>query len=167
MNAPVLVLNANYEPINVCATRRAVVLVIVGKAEIVENGRGYVQTLSQLIVRPSVIRLHYMIRRPRPRVRLSKREVFRRDGYTCQYCGVQTADLTIDHVVPRHLGGRHRWDNLVSACPDCNRLKGGRSLHETNMHLLRSAREPEANADYFFSRYLDSHENWGRFISGW
>jgi 5-methylcytosine-specific restriction endonuclease McrA len=138
-----------------------------GKAEVLENGRGYVQTQSQVLLRPSVIRLHYMIRRPRPRVRLTKREIFRRDSYTCQYCGLQTPELTIDHVVPRHLGGRHRWDNLVSACPTCNRAKGARPLSETSMHLLRPAQEPEANADYFFSRYLDANGNWERFIAGW
>lgn len=167
MNAPVLVLNANYEPINVCATRRAVVLVIVGKAEVVQNGRGYVQTPSHRVLRPSIIRLNYSIKRPRPRVRLSKRELFRRDNYTCQYCGKHTADLTVDHVMPRHLGGPHRWDNLVSACPTCNRTKGGHALRDTNMKLMRPPREPEASADYFFSRYLGIHEEWERFVSGW
>jgi 5-methylcytosine-specific restriction endonuclease McrA len=167
MNLPVLVLNANYEPINVCATRRAVVLVIVGKAEVVENGRGYVRTPTHTVLRPSVIRLNYVIKRPRPRVRLSKKEVFRRDGYICQYCGKHTTDLTVDHVIPRHLGGQHRWDNLVSACPACNRQKGGRPLRETNMKLLREAREPEASKEYFFSRYLESQEGWQRFVSGW
>lgn len=167
MNLPVLVLNANYEPINVCATRRAVVLVIVGKAEVVENGRGYVRTPTHTVLRPSVIRLNYVIKRPRPRVRLSKKEVFRRDGYVCQYCGKHTTDLTVDHVIPRHLGGQHRWDNLVSACPACNRHKGGRPLRETNMKLSHEPREPEASKEYFFSRYLDSQEGWQRFVSGW
>jgi 5-methylcytosine-specific restriction endonuclease McrA len=150
MNTPVLVLNANYEPINVCRTRRAVILVIVGKAEVVENGRGYVRTPTQFVLRPSVIRLQYMINRPRPHVRLSKQEIFRRDNYTCQYCGKQVKDLTIDHVIPRHLGGQHRWDNLVSACPTCNRRKGGRPLRETDMHLLHTPKEPEAGTNYFF-----------------
>jgi 5-methylcytosine-specific restriction endonuclease McrA len=167
MNEPVLVLNANYEPINVCRTRRAVVLVIVGKAEVIENGRGYVRTPTQFVLRPSVIRLNYMIKRPRPRVRLSKQEVFRRDNYTCQYCGKQCRDLTLDHVKPRRLGGQHRWDNLVSACPACNRLKGGRPLAETNMCLPRRPDEPEANVEYFFSHYLKVNQTWERFISGW
>jgi len=167
MNMPVLVLNANYEPINVCCIRRALVLVIVGKAEILENGRGYVRTPNAQIQRPSVIRLNYMIRRPRPRVRLTKQEVFRRDNYTCQYCGKKSRDLTIDHVKPRRLGGEHRWDNLVSACPACNRRKGGRPLHETDMQLLRPPAEPEATADYFFSNYLAANQNWEQFLVGW
>ncbi len=167
MNMPVLVLNANYEPINVCCIRRALVLIIVGKAETLENGRGYVRTPNALILRPSVIRLNYMIKRPRPRVRLTKQEIFRRDNYTCQYCGQRARDLTIDHVKPRRLGGEHRWDNLVSACPACNRRKGGRPLHETDMQLLRPPAEPEATADYFFSNYLTTNESWERFLSGW
>ncbi|NIV31113.1 MAG: HNH endonuclease, partial [Anaerolineae bacterium] len=70
--------------------------------------------------RPSVIRIGYMVKRPRPRVRLTKREVFRRDDYTCQYCGSRARTLTLDHIVPRHRGGRHRWENLVAACASCN-----------------------------------------------
>lgn len=167
MNMPVLVLNANFEPINVCCTRRALVLVIVGKAEILENGRGYVRTPTAQILRPSVIRLNYMIRRPRPRVRLTKQEIFRRDNYTCQYCGKKSRDLTIDHVKPRRLGGQHRWDNLVSACPACNRRKGGRPLEETDMQLLRPPAEPQATADYFFSHYLATNQNWTQFLVGW
>jgi len=167
MNTPVLVLNANYEPINICRTRRAIVLVIVGKAEILENGRGYVNTPFHRVLRPSVIRLNYVIRRPRPRVRLTKHEIFRRDNYTCQYCGSRCKDMTIDHVTPRHLGGLYRWDNLVSACPACNRRKGGRPLAETDMALLKPPREPEPSTDYFFSHYLEANQSWERFIAGW
>src|SRR4030065_1354506 len=101
MNAPVLVLNANFEPLNVCSTRRALALLLAGKAEILLNGRGYVRTVRLTVPRPSVIRLGYMIRRPRPRVRLTKREVFRRDNHACQYCGRKGARPTIHHVVPR------------------------------------------------------------------
>ncbi len=84
MQEPVLVLNANFEPINVCTTRRAVVLILGGKAAMVANGRGYIHTVRELIPRPSVIRLELQVRRPRPRVKLTRREVFRRDNYTCQ-----------------------------------------------------------------------------------
>jgi 5-methylcytosine-specific restriction endonuclease McrA len=87
MNEPVLVLNANFEPIHVCSTRRAVTLILAGKAGMIANGRGHIRTISQLIPRPSVIRLETQIHRPRPRVKLTRRELFRRDNYTCQYCG--------------------------------------------------------------------------------
>jgi 5-methylcytosine-specific restriction endonuclease McrA len=121
----VLVLNQNYERLNVCNARRALVLVDGGKAEVLEHAFGDLRTPSRIIPRPSVIRLVYMIKRPRPRVRLTRREVFMRDQYTCQYCGLKTRDLTLDHVIPRHRGGAHTWENLVSACRSCNHRNGG------------------------------------------
>lgn len=167
LNRPVLVLNANYEPLNVCDTRRAVGLLVTGKAELVLNGRGYIRTTRLSYPAPSVIRLGQMIKRPRPRVKLSKREIFRRDNYTCQYCGRQTSHLTIDHVIPRHRGGGHHWDNLVTACPQCNRRKGGRSAAEVQMSLRRRPAEPMATADYLFGRHLKENVEWGQFIAGW
>jgi 5-methylcytosine-specific restriction endonuclease McrA len=114
MNEPVLLLNANYAPLNVCTTRRALGMLMAGKAEMLLNGRGFIRTVRQKIPRPSVIRLDYMVKRPRPRVRLTKREVFRRDDYRCQYCGMRSHRLTLDHVVPRHQGGEYSWNNLVT-----------------------------------------------------
>jgi 5-methylcytosine-specific restriction endonuclease McrA len=167
MNLIVLVLNANYEPLNVCDTRRAVGLLTTGKATMVANGRGYIHTARTTYPRPSVIRLANMVHRPRPRVKLTKREVFRRDNYTCQYCGRQTSHLTIDHVIPRHRGGTHRWDNLVAACPQCNRHKGGRNVAEAHMALRRRPTEPFPTASYLFSRHLQENEDWRQFIEGW
>ncbi|MCC7359347.1 MAG: HNH endonuclease [Anaerolineales bacterium] len=167
MNEPVLVLNANFEPLNVCDTRRALGLIITGKAEMVANGRGYVHTARQNYPCPSVIRLESMVRRPRPRVKLTKREIFRRDNYTCQYCGRQVTHLTIDHVEPRHRGGGHSWNNLVAACQQCNRHKGGRSAIEANMHLRRNPAEPAATAAYLFGRHLSDNADWAKYIDGW
>ncbi len=167
MEAPVLVLNANFEPINVCNTRRAIGLILTGKADMVMNGRGYIHTITLAIPRPSVIRLDQMIRRPRLRVKLTRREVFRRDNYTCQYCGRHSSDLTVDHVLPKHLGGEHTWNNVVAACPACNHHKGGRKLEEAHMALLHLPKEPPANATYLFGRHLDGNQEWQQFISGW
>jgi 5-methylcytosine-specific restriction endonuclease McrA len=167
MNEPVLVLNRNFEPLNVCNTRRAVGLLTVGKAEIVENGRGYIHTVSALYPRPSVIRLVYMIRRPRARVKLTKREIFRRDDFRCQYCGQESSHLTVDHVVPRRLGGRYSWENLVTACPACNRRKGSRTLADSRMHLLRPPFEPTASAYYLFGRHIQHYHEWSRYLEGW
>ena len=167
MNSSVLVLNANYEPLNVCDTRRAVGLLVTGKAMMVANGRGYIYTSRTRFPKPSVIRLASMVHRPRPRVKLTKREVFRRDNFTCQYCGRQTSHLTIDHVIPRHRGGGHRWDNLVAACPQCNRQKGGRSSAEAHMPLRRRPAEPSPTAYYLFGRHLQDNEDWREFIEGW
>src|SRR5689334_20867491 len=116
MNTPVLVLNYNYEPLNICNARRALVLVLCGKAEVLEYKEEHFHSSRATLPCPSVIRLHYLIRRPRTSVKLSRREIFRRDNYICQYCGIQTHDLTIDHIIPRHRGGQHTWENLVSAC---------------------------------------------------
>lgn len=167
MHEPVLVLNRNFEPLNVCDTRRAVGLLLLGKAEIIENGRGEIRTTRLAFPRPSVIRLAHFIHRPRPRVKLTKREIFRRDDYRCQYCGTSTSRLTIDHVVPRHRGGTHRWDNLVTACPTCNRRKGGRLAHEAHMALLKPPAEPHPTADYLFGRYAREYLDWSKYLSGW
>jgi 5-methylcytosine-specific restriction endonuclease McrA len=167
MNAPVLVLNANYEPINVCNTRRAISLILAGKADMVMNGRGWIQTVSQRFPRPSIIRLGYMVHRPRPRVKFSRREVFRRDNYTCQYCGRRFTNLTIDHVIPKRLGGEHTWTNVVAACAACNHRKGGRTLQEAHMKLLRPPTEPPANAMYVFGRHLEENKEWEEYIRGW
>ncbi len=167
MNEPVLVLNANYEPLNICTTRRAVGLMMTGKAELLLNGRGMIKTASTSFPRPSIVRLAHMVQRPHPRVKLTKREVFRRDRYTCQYCGQRPAVLTIDHVVPRHRGGRHSWTNLVTACPTCNRRKGGRTPVEAGMTLRNQPQEPRASAEYLFGRLVQNHDEWAEFLHGW
>ncbi|HEX9013193.1 MAG TPA: HNH endonuclease, partial [Anaerolineaceae bacterium] len=120
MTMPVLVLNANFEPIHVCDVRRAIGLMITDKASLVLNGRGEIKTVSRSYPLPSVIRLEKMVIRPRVRIKLTRREVFRRDNFTCQYCGRRVNDLTIDHVIPRHMGGKHTWTNVVTACAQCN-----------------------------------------------
>lgn len=167
MDLPVLVLNANFEPIHVCNLRRAIGLLISGKADMVMNGRGYIHTVSQSIPCPSIIRLETMVHRPRPRVKLTRREIFRRDNYTCQYCGRTGTNLTVDHVIPRHLGGQHVWTNVVAACSPCNHQKGGRSLEEAHMRLPQPPREPSASAQYIFGRHLGEYQEWGPYIEGW
>ncbi len=167
MNEPVLVLNRNYEPLNVCSTRRALGLLMVGKAEIVANGRGYVHTVHETFPRPSVIRLDHMVHRPRLHVRLCKREILRRDDFTCQYCGQTSSHLTIDHVIPRHRGGDFTWENLVTACPLCNRRKGGRTLQEARMTLRRPPFEPRPSARYLFGRHARQYAEWEQYLAGW
>ncbi len=163
----VLVLNANFEPINVCNIRRALGLILSDKAALILNGRGTIQTVNQAYPIPSIIRLQIMIHRPRPRVKLNRREIFRRDNFTCQYCGKRTLDLTIDHVIPRHLGGMHTWDNVVAACSTCNHRKGGRSLTESGMQLLHRPSTPPASAMYIFGRHLHENAEWEPYLHGW
>lgn len=167
MDRPVLVLNANFEPLNVCACERAIGLMVSGKAYLIQDGRGTIRTPSTSYPIPSVIRLDHMVIRPRPRVALSRLEIFRRDNWKCQYCGNTHQSLTIDHVLPKHLGGQHTWSNLVTACPACNHRKGGRTLKETGMTLQQIPREPPCSANYLFSRYLSQNHEWESYLEGW
>ena len=131
------------------------------------NGRGLIRSVSHTYQRPSIIRLTKMVRRPRPNVKLTKREILRRDDFTCQYCGQHNAVLTIDHVMPRHMGGEHTWENLVTACPSCNHHKGGRTIEQTHMRLLRRPAAPPSTARYIFARHLKENTEWLPFIDGW
>ena len=168
MSGNVLVLNQNYEPLNICNLRRAVVLVVDGKAEVLDAYATFFSSPSRSFPCPSVIRLVHPIRRPRPRVKLTRREVFIRDNFTCQYCGRRDGDLTIDHVVPRSRGGGHSWDNLVSACKMCNHRKGGKSPAEARMNLKRLPVEPSPGAYYAIERSLvaELQEGWKPFLPG-
>ncbi|MBM3942347.1 MAG: HNH endonuclease [SAR202 cluster bacterium] len=145
LNSPVLVLNLNYVPINVCSVRRAIILLDKGKAELLENHRGQVRTVSRLIDAPSIIRLVYLVKKPLAPRKLSKKEIFLRDQFTCQYCGKRTQNLTLDHVVPRRQRGSHTWENVVAACPRCNLHKAGRTPDEANMRLMRQPKAPQPN----------------------
>jgi 5-methylcytosine-specific restriction endonuclease McrA len=167
LNEPVLILNVNFEPLHVCNTKRALALVFSGKAETIINGRGVIRSCTAEFEIPSVIKLSQMIKRPRPRISLSKREILRRDEFTCQYCGRKMRHLTLDHVIPRHRGGRHTWQNLVAACMPCNRRKGGKNPREADMALRRQPFEPKATASYRFGSYVQQNEEWAQFIEGW
>src|SRR6266567_3574005 len=137
----VLVLNATYEPINVCTVRRAVVLLLKAKAEVIEHGEWQLHSATTTIARPVVIRLVSYVRIPRDTHgrRITRRAVFARDDWTCQYCGSRS-NLTVDHVVPRSKGGASSWDNIVASCAPCNRRKGDRMPRQANMHPRRAPR---------------------------
>ena len=162
-----LVLNQNYEPLNVCSVRRAVVLVFGGKAEVLETGDEPLRGVGDArFETPSVIRLQHFVRRPLPQPRLTRREIFARDGNRCQYCG-RHADLTLDHVMPRHRGGPHTWENLVAACRSCNHRKGGRTPDEASMTLATRPRRPSSHPAELFAIHLRRYREWTPFITGW
>ncbi|HSR32706.1 MAG TPA: HNH endonuclease [Anaerolineae bacterium] len=162
----VLVLNATYEPLNVVPLRRAVVLLLKEKAEIVEAAEAWLRSEQLALPMPLVIRLVYYVRIPRHfTLPLSRRTVLARDHYTCQYCGTEPgkAHLTIDHVLPRSRGGETRWENIVCACSACNRHKGNRTPEEAKMPLVRQPRRPrylaltlleEARAPTAWDKYM-------------
>lgn len=163
-----LVLNQNYEPLNVCSVRRAFVLVYRGKAEILENGGDPIPGAeARHYLTPSVIRLRSYVRRPHPRPRLTRREVFARDGERCQYCGQRGGNLTLDHVIPKHRGGGHDWLNLVTACRDCNHRKGGRTPQEARMPLLHAPFQPSAHPAVVYAPYVERYREWAAYLRGW
>jgi 5-methylcytosine-specific restriction endonuclease McrA len=139
----VLVLNSSYEPLNVCTVKRAVVLVLKEKAEMLETGSRQLRSESVTLPHPLVIRLVTYVRVPRDtgRRRITRRAVFARDSWTCQYCG-RTSHLTVDHVVPRSRGGTSAWENIVTSCAPCNRRKGDRTPVEVQMHPRRKPKPP-------------------------
>ena len=138
-----LVLNATFEPINVCTVRRATVLLLKRKAEMLEQGNHDLHWARGSLPRPMVIRLTTYVRVPRDshKRKITRRAVFARDGWECQYCGARTS-LTVDHVIPRSKGGHSSWDNIVASCAPCNRRKGDRLPHQINMHPRRVPRMP-------------------------
>ena len=142
LNRSVLVLNQSYEPLHTCSVRRAIVLVFRGRAEIVEELDTRIHTVTDSFPIPSVVRLAVYVRiAPKP-LSLSKRNVLKRDAFQCQYCGTRRGPFTIDHVVPRSLGGRDSWENLVCACHKCNNDKGDRTPTEADLSLMRKPRSP-------------------------
>jgi len=139
----VLVLNQTYEPLHFCNVKRAIIMVLQGKAESVEMSDRVIRSPSRILPLPAVIRLlQYIKRSYRKGLAFSKKNVLKRDNYTCQYCGKIGPDLTIDHILPRSLGGKTSWDNVVVACQECNVRKSNRPLHETDMQLIRKAKAP-------------------------
>jgi len=141
-HVPVLVLNATYEPINVCAARRALVLVLKGVASAEEESRLVFRSPLRSFRVPSVIRLLEYRRIPFQGRALSRKNILMRDRNTCQFCArvLPASELTLDHIVPRARGGESTWDNLVACCHPCNNRKGDRSLEEAGMKLLRRPR---------------------------
>ena len=138
-----LVLNATYEPINVCTVRRAVVLLLKEKAELIERSRRELHSETTTLARPVVIRLITYVSVPRDahRRKITRRAVFARDSWTCQYCGSRS-NLTVDHVIPRSKGGASSWENIVASCAPCNRRKGDHLLRQVGMHLRTQPRTP-------------------------
>ena len=163
LNRSVLVLNQSYEPIQVCTVRRAIVLVFRGRAEVIESHDARVRSISVQFPVPSVVRLALYIRVPPKQLALSKRNVLRRDGHQCQYCGTTRGRMTVDHVTPKTQGGRDSWDNLVCACVRCNNLKGDRSPDQVGLSMLRKPRLP--NNVTFIRRFVGvPDERWRPYL---
>jgi 5-methylcytosine-specific restriction endonuclease McrA len=167
LQRPVLVLNASYEPINICAARRALVLVLKGVASAEEETMIAVHSARAHLRLPSVIRLLEYRRIPRQTRALSRKNILMRDRYTCQYCHrvLPSADLTLDHVVPRSRSGESAWENLVACCHGCNNRKGGRTPEEAGMKLARQPKPFSLHTSRHLMRMLGKGEaQWRKYL---
>ena len=167
MQTPVLVLNASYEPINICAARRAIVLVLKGLAMPEEENANFLHAARLAMRVPSVIRLLEYRRIPHQTRALSRKNILLRDRNTCQYCGVvlSSGDLTLDHVVPRSRGGSSSWENLVACCHSCNRRKGNHLLIETDMRLMKEPRPFTLHTSRHIMRMIGRSDNkWRKYL---
>ena len=167
MHAPVLVLNASYEPINVCAARRAIVLVLKGVAMTEEENGHFLHAARWAIRVPSVIRLLHYRRIPHQSRALSRKNILLRDRNTCQYCGtvLGSSELTLDHVMPRSRGGNSSWENLVTCCHPCNRRKGNQMPQEARMKLMREPRSFNLHTSRHIMRLMGhSDAKWRKYL---
>jgi len=143
LNAKVLLLNQSYEPLTLCTTKKAIILIYLHKAELVsDNPKLSVRTISASFPWPSVIRLKSYIRVPNKNINLTRKNILRRDNHKCVYCGRGDLPFTIDHIIPKSKGGSDSWDNLVTACLTCNNKKGDRTPEEASMQLNVKPHKP-------------------------
>lgn len=141
----VLKLSNGYEPVEIISWQEAIRLIFLEKAEIVKQYDGkFIRTVSKTFSMPSVIKLSVPFARFRKKVKFSRKNVFVRDGHRCQYCGnvYSVSRLTLDHVVPRSLGGLSSWNNLVTCCVECNKKKANKTLEQSGMKLLSTPGAP-------------------------
>lgn len=158
-------LNASYEPLNITSWRRAVVLLIKGKAEQLEHTGSYIYENFPL---PSVIRLRQYIRVPYVEIALTRKNLLHRDSHTCQYCRKGGEDMTLDHVIPRSRGGQDTWENIVVACVRCNVKKGNRTPKEAGMALLKQPSRPHSSLYFEVNKYIKNGTNqeWRKYVIG-
>jgi 5-methylcytosine-specific restriction endonuclease McrA len=167
MQDPVLVLNATFEPINVTAVRRAMVLMIKGVAQAEELHHTEVHSASRSLPVPSVIRLLAYRHIPQQTRALSRKNILLRDRNTCQFCGrtLAASELTLDHVVPRSRGGRSSWENLVACCYQCNNTKGDRTPEEAGFALARRPRPFTLHTSRQLMRLIGhKDEKWRKYL---
>ena len=184
LHQPVLVLNRLWQAVNICSARRALTMLFEGNAQVVHSEDGDFNTfgfhqwadlseaeadtesihgVSLKLRLPRVILLLVYDRVPRKEVKFTRHNIFQRDKNTCQYCGRQSRDLTLDHVMPRVQGGDHSWDNVVAACVPCNHIKAGMTLKQSGMVLMRLPKAPKANPyHHLMNRYLP--DEWSDYI---
>ena len=142
LNKKVLLLNQSYQPLMTLGAKRAIILSFTEKVEVLERYKDEVRSINLSIFLPSVIRLKDYVRFNKKKIPLNRRNILKRDHYICQYCNSKGNFMTIDHIIPKHKGGHHSWENLVAACVPCNTKKGNKLLKNINMLLLKKPKAP-------------------------
>jgi 5-methylcytosine-specific restriction endonuclease McrA len=169
MIRPVLILNADYMPMDVIGWQKAISMWISDKVEIIEEYTDEDITSVKFTMKcPAVVRLvSYVKGFSRRRVRFSRLHLYSRDRFTCQYCNIQPGlkSLTLDHIVPRSEGGKTCWENIVAACKPCNYKKANMSLHKSGMVLYTKPREPTVS-EYLTYKFLvpKTPEAWRNYL---
>lgn len=189
LDSSVLVLNRLWQAVNICTVKRGLSLLYQGHAQVVlKEGEAFhtfgfedwkdlsmemtteedevVRTVSFKLKIPRVILLCFYDRLSMNKVRFTRRNIFERDGNRCQFCGKRfdTKELSLDHVLPKSRGGLTTWDNIVCSCSSCNARKGGRTLREANMRLVRKPRKPRWHPFIMVSFRKVRHESWNHFL---
>lgn len=157
----VLLLNMSYEPLNLCSWKRAMVLLMKGKAEQLEHN---CKLINNKIESPTVIRLLYYVVVPYKAIPLTRKNIIHRDNYVCQYCGKRNQNLTIDHIIPRSRGGKNQWDNVVTACIKCNNLKGNKTPQEAGMNLQQKTLAPSNKLRFEITKYNEMKQAWSKYL---
>ncbi|MFP4465431.1 MAG: HNH endonuclease [Candidatus Goldiibacteriota bacterium] len=139
----VLLLNSTFEPLTVLRGRRALKLIFERKAHVIEDSGVFLHTVKHKLKLPSVVQLMYYVKKPYKKPKFSKKAIFIRDNFRCQYCRTYTSKPTIDHIVPKSKNGPSVWTNVVTACHKCNNKKSDRTLKEAGMTLLKKPRTPK------------------------
>ncbi|NIR51324.1 HNH endonuclease [candidate division KSB1 bacterium] len=167
VNSQVLVLNASFEPIHICGVKRAIILIVKGMARSEQDTPNFLRSPSTVIPVPAVIRLVSYVHIPYRKKAYSKKHLFLRDNYTCQYCGRSGTphELTLDHILPQSRGGKSVWENLVTCCQKCNTRKGDLTPREAGMKVLN---KPKPLNSYFYLHMVRSkardNQYWRKYL---
>ena len=163
LSRKVLVLNQSYEPLMVINAKRAIILVIKEKVEMLEKYKESIRSISRQFDLPSVIKLNFYVHLKYKDIVLTRRNLLKRDNYRCQYCKKPKKPLTIDHIIPKNKGGKDTWENLVAACVKCNTKKGDSLLKNIGMELIKNPRKP--SKIFHLQSYVDKNQdNWKQYL---
>ena len=163
LTGQVLVLNQDYQPLSLCSVRKSLVLLLLEKAELLHKDETKrIRTISTTFDFPTVIRLMDYVRIPNKNIVVTRKNVLKRDGNKCQYCGSKES-LTLDHIIPKSRGGGDSWDNLITCCATCNVKKGNKTPKEANMPLLSKPHKPH-HLMFLRSQIASVNEHWKPYL---